>query len=118
MGSLLDEEHSWHIEECLNGTMFLKMSQLLLKVVYDVAPEAIVATVGMPKNTVRGNRRKAVNVWACARKSFSKWRWIKLNVESEVDGISFENLLEMYRISPKKPEGGWKCRQGRVEPLL
>ena len=36
VGSLLDEEHSWHIEECPNGTMSLKISQLLLKVVYDV----------------------------------------------------------------------------------
>ena len=66
----------------------------------------------MPKKKkVRGNRPKAVKVCACARKSISKWRWIKLNVESEVDGISCENLFEMYRTSLKKPEGGWKCRQ-------
>ena len=70
------------------------------------------------KNKVRGNGPKAVKVCACARKSISKWRSIKLNVESEVDGISCENLLEMYRTSLKKPEGGWKCRQGRVDPLL
>ena len=41
----------------------------------DDAPEAIAATVGMPKNNkVRGNRPKAVKVCACARKSISKWR--------------------------------------------
>ena len=61
----------------------------------DDAPKAIAATVGMPKNKVRGNMPKAVKVCACARKSISKWRSIKLNVESEVDGISCENLLEM-----------------------
>ena len=36
VGSLLDEEYRWNIEECPNITMSLKISQLLLEVVYDV----------------------------------------------------------------------------------
>ena len=36
VGSLLDEEYRWNIEECPNVTMSLKISQLLLEVVYDV----------------------------------------------------------------------------------
>ena len=36
VGSLVDEECRWNIEECPHVTMSLKISQLLLEVVYDV----------------------------------------------------------------------------------